>query len=431
MVGRVKNPKKPWQSTNIGASTDSCKMGGFWHSALRKATGLDQSELQRSAAQLAEMQQRGATRMQRLRRRLARVNWLFLATVVLPTTLAAVYFGLIASDVYISESRFIVRSPQKPLQTGFLGTLIQGTSLSRNLDDTYAVQDFIVSRDALKDLEAQLQIKKAFSDPNIDFVSRFGGLDWDDSFEALHRYYQRRVSVLLDTGASISVLRVSAFTPQDAQKINESLLRMSERLVNHLSDRGRQDILRYAASEVDVAERKAKDAALALAEFRSEKGVVDPERQSVAQLQQLGKLQDELIATKTQIAQIRALTPDNPQIPVLQTRQNALQREFNAEVERISGRGGSLTNIASGYIRLALEREFADKQLAAAMAFLESVRSDAQRQQLYLERIVQPHQPDYAVEPRRVRSILVTLVVGLIAWGILSLLLASIREHVD
>jgi capsular polysaccharide transport system permease protein len=44
-----------------------------------------------------------------------KILWL---TVIIPTILASIYFGLIASDVYISESRFVVRSPQRQTQTG-------------------------------------------------------------------------------------------------------------------------------------------------------------------------------------------------------------------------------------------------------------------------------------------------------------------------
>jgi capsular polysaccharide transport system permease protein len=65
------------------------------------------------------------------------------------------------------------------------------------------------------------------------------------------------------------------------------------------------------------------------------------------------------------------------------------------------------------------------------MASLDSARNDAVRQQLYLERLVQPNMPDSAIEPRRIRSIFTTFVLGLVAWGIGSLVLASIREHGD
>jgi capsular polysaccharide transport system permease protein len=42
-----------------------------------------------------------------------RRHWMFHVLVLVPTLLAAVYFGLIASDLYISESRFVIRQPEK------------------------------------------------------------------------------------------------------------------------------------------------------------------------------------------------------------------------------------------------------------------------------------------------------------------------------
>ena len=69
--------------------------------------------------------------------------------------------------------------------------------------------------------------------------------------------------------------------------------------------------------------------------------------------------------------------------------------------------------------------------LASSMSTLELARSEAQRKQLYLERIVQPNKPDSATEPRRIRNIFVTLAVSLIIWGIISLLVAGIREHYE
>ena len=85
--------------------------------------------------------------------RLKRINRLFLYTVVIPTALAIIYFGLLASDIYVSESRFMVRSPQKPIQAGMLGSLLQSTGIARTLDDQYSVHDYILSRDALKELK--------------------------------------------------------------------------------------------------------------------------------------------------------------------------------------------------------------------------------------------------------------------------------------
>ena len=73
----------------------------------------------------------------------------------------------------------------------------------------------------------------------------------------------------------------------------------------------------------------------------------------------------------------------------------------------------------------------ADRTLGGALAALDSARSEAARKQLYLERLVQPNLPDMAMEPRRLRSVLTVFVLGLILWGVVSLVVASVREHVD
>lgn len=361
-----------------------------------------------------------------------KVHRLFWLTVVLPTLAAILYYGLIATDVYISESHIVVRSPQKQSQSNILGTLLQGAGISGSSQDgAYPLQDFMLSRDALQALDKELDLRKAFRKTGADFLMHFPGVDFDDSFEALFIYYRKRVHVGFDPVSNIMSLKVNAFSAEDAVAINNRLLTMGEQLINRLNERAQQDSIGFATAEVRVAENKVREAALTVSGFRTKQSVVDPERQSALQLQGVSKLQDELIATKTQLSQLQTFTPDNPQIPSLRNRIVNLQAQIDAEIYKITGDGNSLTNKAASYDRIALDRVFAEKQLTSALASLEIARNEAQRKQLYLERLVQPNTPDVAIEPRRFRNVLMVLVLGLIAWGVVSLLVASIKEHTD
>lgn len=368
--------------------------------------------------------------IENLKSRLSGLNRLFALTVLLPTFIAVVYFGLIKSDVYISESHFIVRTPQRQVPTG-LEAVLQGAGFSGSTEDAYSVHDYMKSRDALREIDETLDLKAAFGSGRVDPFSRFNPLGLDDSFEALFRHYQRHVEVYLNASSSISVLKVRAFTSGDAYRINELLLGMSESLINQLNERGRNDLISYAQAEVDLAARKSQAASIELAAYRNRHGIVDPLNQSALQLQQVSKLQDEYIAVKTRLAQVTAFTPRSPQIPSLKNSLATIEGEIENEMNKVAGSKPSLSSKAVEYQRLALELEFAEKQLAAAMTSLEQARSEAQRKQLYLERIVQPNKPDVAIEPQRFRAILTTFLVGMIAWGILSILIAGIREHHD
>ena len=148
-------------------------------------------------------------------------------------------------------------------------------------------------------------------------------------------------------------------------------------------------------------------------------------------MQQIAKLQDDLISTKLLLAQLQLLAKENPQIQTLKKRIQMLEIEIKLGSERVAGGGRSLASKAAEFQRLVLEKEFADRLLASALASLEQARNEAQRQQLYLERIDGPNLPDAAMEPRRIRNVLVILVLSLIVWGVLSMVVSGVREHMD
>jgi capsular polysaccharide transport system permease protein len=191
-------------------------------------------------------------------------NVVLVATVIVPTFGAINYFGLLASDVYISESRFVVRSPQQKMQSGPFGDLLQGTGLSRAPDDTYSVHDFMLSRDALRSLDAKFGIRKAFASKRVDVFNRFPFFFFDDSFEEFYLYFGKHIEVDYDSSSSISTLTVRAYSAADARNINDALLQLSEGLVNSLNERSRQDLVRFAEADVKVAADKAAAAAVAL-----------------------------------------------------------------------------------------------------------------------------------------------------------------------
>lgn len=367
----------------------------------------------------------------RLRRRwFARPDWLFLSVVVAPVVTATVYFGFLASPVYISESSFVVRNPEKPTPSG-LGGILQTAGFTKGTDEVYAAQSFAASRDALRALNRNEAVERAYTRPGIFVLERFDPLGVAGSFEALYEYFKKKVAVKNDATTSITKLTVRAFNPLDAQRFNAQLLEMSEATVNQLNERGRRDLVQYAENEVMQAKTEAQLAGAALAAYRNLSGVLDPEKQAEIQMQMVSKLQDQLISTRTELAQLRRYTPMNPRIPVLQSQLGIIESSMRAELRKVTGGNRSLAQSAVRYERLMLENEFANKQLTAALASLEQARNEALRKQAYVERIVEPNLPDAPMEPRRLRGILATLALALVAYGILRMLLAGVKEHVQ
>ncbi len=353
----------------------------------------------------------------------------FLLCVALPTALAIVYFGLIASDVYVSESSFMVRNqedrPQSPLSL-----LLHGTGVSATDSTTSAVETYILSRDALRVLDSDLHLGQAFSSHKIDLYSRFARLPWHSGFEYLLLYYRGKVNVSSDSSASIVSLSTRAFTASDAYAMNRRLLELTEARINKLNEDAREDMIRYAAAEVAEAQAKEDAATAVLARYRAQRNVMDPEKQSAVQLEFIGKLENQLVATQALIAQVEKLASDNPQLPALRQQALFLQKAIQDETARVVGTPhDSLAAKAQEYSRLSVQKEVAGTILAGAIAALETARNDARRKVVYFERIAEPSKPDVAMEPHRLRNVTATLLLGLILWGVASLLVVAVQEH--
>jgi capsular polysaccharide transport system permease protein len=354
---------------------------------------------------------------------------LFVTCVVLPTLLAVAYFGLLASDVYVSESRFIVRSQDKATPTA-LGLLLNNAALNHGTPESSAAQSYLLSRDALGALNRGGAYARAYGRPTISRFDRYDPLGLDGSFEALYKYYGNHVRVDTDSAVGITVLTVRAYSAADAKAFNEQLLRMAEATVNHMSERARHDLITSSQREVIDAQTAARAAGAALARFRNTAGVIDPEKQAPIQYELVSKLQDELIEARSDRRQLSVIAPQSAQIPALDARINEIEARIDEQSGLAAGnRRKSLAAAGEQYQRLSLDADFAAKRLAAALAALEAAENEAQRKSSYVERIVEPGLPDIAIEPHRLRGIATTLVFSMIVWGVATLLISGVREH--
>jgi len=360
---------------------------------------------------------------------LAKHRWLALF-VGFPTALATVYYGFIASPVYVSQSSFVIKTPaQKTVPTLSLANLVQTSGLSAGQEQTKEVLQYVRSRDALKDLLRQTDARAIYSNRGADFLSRFPQPLHDRSFENFYRYYGSMVGADTDSDSGLAVLEVQAFTPQDAYDLNSRLLDLSEGLVNRLNQRAEGRAVAEAERRVVDAEERVRNARVALSAYRNEQELIDPAKQAAAVLEVSNKLISEQAALQAQLDLMLRVAPRNPAIPAVRTRIAAIGREINAQNGRAVGTPTGIASKLGAYEKLQVEQDFATQMLTAANASLETARTDAQKQQFYLERVVEPNKPDDSVLPHRLKRILVIFGASLCLYFIGWMLVVGVLEH--
>jgi capsular polysaccharide transport system permease protein len=366
-------------------------------------------------------------------------DW-FMLLVLLPTAIAAAYFYVAAAPIYESEARFLVRG--RGGSGGGAGGLEGGgggggraaamvgmfTGGRAGMEEARAVISYLDSYAAVMDARAEADLIEIWRRPEADRLAR---LWWEEpQLEWLTWYFRRMVRTTFDTETNVLTLKVHSFRPSDSQDLAERLLRLSEGLINQLSDRSTLDAIRVAQEDVRKAEERVTAAREAMIAFREREQAFDPTRTAAGAVETIGRLEALLAQTRTELEERRRfMRPDNPQIQVLQNRIAALQQQVTTERGRVTRGNEALTQQVAGQERLELEKLFADRQLASATATLEEARSNALRQQVFLVRVADPQLPEYALFPRATFNTLTIFISLSVLFGIGWLLMVSAREH--
>ena len=363
-------------------------------------------------------------------RRLRGATGRFLALVVLPFAVTALYLLFAASDRYVSETRFTLRdsgAPNEPVSFD-LGTLIGGVGgVARQ--DAYVVRDYILSYDLLARLDAALDLRAAWSDTAIDPVWRLAA---DASEEDFLEYYRDMVKVSFDTESSIITVTTEGFEPDFAQAMLVMILAESERLVNAISNQLAAEQLGFINGEIEATAARLKQTKGQLVAFQNEFEVMDPEQQAGLVTSVIAQMAVSLAEDRAELTVLRSyLDGRAPEVVALRNRIAAKEKQIDAEKTQLTGGDERLNAIAARFEELSFEVEFAHERYRLALMALEKAQIDASRKVKSLVVVARPNRPDEALYPDQ-PYILATLAAFLLmGFGILSVIAAAIREHME
>jgi capsular polysaccharide transport system permease protein len=359
--------------------------------------------------------------------------WFFLGFVV-PVTLASVYYLFIAADQYVVEFRFNVRDAASAASTapsaGGLMSLI-GSIGGSTVNDNYLVTDYLNSRQVVQELQDRIDVVHLYSKPEADWWTRFNP---KKPFEDFVKYWGKMASARYDMVSGIAVAQVRAFTPEDALLIGQTMVKLSEELVNGIGTRSQKDAVTFTTGQVAKAEKRLSDARAALTAYRNKFGIIDPTTSVAASNSALTQQQRQNLAQlETQLASLKAqnLAPNAPMIVSLESQVKSTREQIErTEAEVGRGRLGSpLSTVVGEYEKLNLEVQFAQAMVTSTMASLESARANAAAQHLYITPYVRPSLPQSSTYPDRPLDILGAAALSFAFWLGGLLIVRAIRER--
>ena len=131
--------------------------------------------------------------------------------------------------------------------------------------DAQIIAKYLQSQQIVEDLLPTVDLRAIYS--RRIRRTRYARLKDNSAIEDLAKYWNSMVSVNSDLTSGIVNVEVRAFSPEDSAKVTQAVLSASEKLVNDLSLRARNDAVRSATADVAKSETLLKQTRLQLREL--------------------------------------------------------------------------------------------------------------------------------------------------------------------
>ncbi|GLS47032.1 capsule biosynthesis protein [Methylobacterium brachythecii] len=349
---------------------------------------------------------------------------LFVVFCLVPTLLGALYYGVIASDRFVTEARFAIRPAIGGSEKASSDEVGTGNGVPKQLiaQDTIITASYVNSRPMIEAIEKLMPLREMFSRDGIDWLSRFNP---EKPIEKFVKYWGERVGTKIETGSGIVTLHVEAFDPHESLALAQAVMKESERKVNELSQKLRDDGLAESQRELVRAEERMTKVRFAMRDLRNREGVLDAAKTNETNLKVIGELRKVRIEQQVQLTMsLRDLAPETRRIQDMK----AQIKNLDDNIERLERQQTSADPAQRQVLSAALsqfeayenEQKDAEKYFTKVLSANERARIVAARQLEFFSPIVEPILAESSTEPRR------TLMISLIAAGSLAAFALSV-----
>ena len=343
---------------------------------------------------------------------------------------SAVYCFGVGRDRYQATSEFVIKQPLPPASasTTVLGSM-QSSSVLSSLEDGRYLQVYLKSN----------AVKQAvFPDPSAfkstyapQAPDQWSGLRRDANEQEQLAFFRQQLDVIPQELSGTIVLSTSAFTADNAYRLNSDLLKQSQRFVNEVNQSISADQQKFAEEQVAFAKTRLTTATNALEAFQDRYGQLDPLGEQTATTGFITGLESRLVDLKVEEASLRRQfrDPNAPEVAFVADQVRELERQIQEERQKAVGAGGrDLNKLATQASRLQGDVDFARESLSSAMRAADNSRMESQRQLKFIVMLSKPQMPTGPETSWRWKAFLSCLGVLIVVWGVGGFMLTALRR---
>jgi capsular polysaccharide transport system permease protein len=351
-------------------------------------------------------------------------NMFFIAFFVL-YSLIAIYYLAFSSPRFISESQFVVKESGSQSSVSGL-SIFAGFGSGTN--DALLVKAYISSRNLALKLDSEVGLRAHYQNENIDFFSK---LPIDSTIEQYYEYYKKHILISHDEVSGILTVEVQAFDPEYAKLVADKIIDLSEVFINNIGDKMFKEQVEYAREEVVRAHGLLSEWQTKLIVFQETNKLLSPQEEGGGIVTGINELQISIIKQKAKLKELQAVMHDNTtEVLAQKNLLSALNRQLEEEKKKVTDSDNNgLNRLTVEYQELSMSVEMTSDLYRSALVSLDSVRSQAVQKLKHLLIVENPSVTDEPKYPNKLHKLVTWLLILILIFGLISLLVAIIREH--
>lgn len=348
-----------------------------------------------------------------------------------PMLVLTIYYGLLASNRYVSESRLVIkRSAESGVQIGGFSLPFFGGAGGANAEDAVHLREYVYSQDMFDRIDKELKLRSEFELKGLDFVRMMP--PWATKEDFLQRY-RESVEFAWDDKSGVVVISTYGSAPDFALRFNEAILKESERFINELSQRVARDQMGFADQELLRARKELDAAKEKLLGYQNTSNVLDPMATAEVTTRVIAELEAQQAAREVELNTLSGmLQSDAAQVVALRQTIAGIRQQIAAEKAKLtSPKGRALNREAAEFLDYRAMVEFRGDVYKISLATLEKIRLEAARKTKTLAVLSSPQVPEEARYPQRIRKLWAWLFGLCLFYGLIRLTIEIVEDHRD
>lgn len=343
--------------------------------------------------------------------------------------ISLVYVLFIEVERYKSSSSVLLKDFASNQTTEFDLSLFGGGASSQ-MQDSKVLQSYLNSFEMLQKLDDKFNLREYYKSDNLDFINRLGN---DSTREDFLEKYIENITISYDELSGILNIGFFHSDSQTSKDILEFILKEAELQINKYNEINAKKYLSFIKTSVDKNRVSLDQTISSLEKYQNKNLVLNPTSNAETTSSIIASLEGELVKKKAQLQQLKQYMNEKSfDVKNLKNEINAINKSINITKNKLTGKGNNRLNIVLfQFERLKNQVEFEKEKYKQSLVQYEIAKNEVEKDAKILQVIVRPNLPDGHTVPDRPMAILnIIIALGLI-FGVVSLVVAIIKDHRD